>query len=302
MRFVKSLVYLMLAFQLLTANAASGNINEELSQVIKNINPLFRLTYTLKDADATIDQSNESTRQLVIALLLKKQNIKSILREKSIDINAPAIIDSCKFQLGWQTKENYDLFCAFASNLGKSREPDAQALVNSIRPSMELSLTPLQATCLTGDLEDMKLLIKLGANIDGGPKELSPLASCLATKRLEQVDFLIDQGSDVRVKHSPYSLLSLISIVCKNNSDQVEAERLAEKIITNGSNPHYFDGKYSEIEAAIISGNLAMVKVLVKHGVDFNKKSSEGLTPLALAKKKNHVAVAEFLESIGAQE
>ena len=45
-----------------------------------------------------------------------------------------------------------------------------------------------------------------------------------------------------------------------------------------------------------------MVKVLVKYGVDFNKKLSEGLTPLALAQKNNHVAIAEFLESRGAQK
>ena len=45
-----------------------------------------------------------------------------------------------------------------------------------------------------------------------------------------------------------------------------------------------------------------MVKVLVKHGVDFNKKSSGGLTPLALAKEKKRVAIAAFLESIGAKK
>ena len=152
----------------------------------------------------------------------------------------------------------------------------------------------------------MKLLIEDGASIDGGPKGLSPLISCLATKKSEQVDFLIDQGADVRLKNSPYSPLSVISMAYKNNSDQAEAERLAEKIIAKGADPHHLSpsrsGGISEFEVATRTGNLAMVEVLVKHGVDFNKKSSEGLTPLALAKKKNHVAVAEFLESRGAQE
>lgn len=290
----KALFYLMISFQLLVANAASGKENEGLSQVVKNnTTPVFRGMYIFKNGDTTIDQSNESTRQLVIALLLQKQNIKSILRKKSIDINAPAIIDSCDLRIGLQTKETYDLFCAFAV-----------AEVRTFIAFIELSLTPLQATCLTGDLEAMKLLIKAGANIDGGPKELSPLTSCLATKKLAQVDFLIDQGADVRVKHSPYSLLSLISRVCTNTSDQAESERLAEKIIAMGADPHYFNanyGNFSEIEMATMAGNLAMVKVLVKHGVDFNKKSSEGLTPLALAKKNNHVAIAEFLESRGAK-
>lgn len=291
----KALVYLMIAFQFLVANAASGKENERLSQVVKNnTTPVFRGMYTFKNGDSTIGQSNGDTRQLVISLLLQKQNIKSILRNKSIDINAPAIIDSCELRIGLQTKETYDSFCAFAV-----------ADVRTFVAFVEFSLTPLQATCLTGDLEAMKILIKAGANIDGGQKELSPLTSCLATKKIKQVDFLIDQGADVRVKHSPYSLLSLISRVFTNTSDQVEVERLAEKIIAKGADTNYFNvnyGNFSEIEMATISGNLAMVKVLVKHGVDFNEKSSEGLTPLAFAKKNNHVAIADFLESRGAQE
>lgn len=292
----KALVYMMIAFQFLMANAASGKENERLSQVVKNnTTPVFRGMYTFKNGDSTIGQSNGDTRQLVISLLLQKQNIKSILRNKSIDINAPAIIDSCELRIGLQTKETYDSFCAFAV-----------ADVRTFVAFVEFSLTPLQATCLTGDLEAMKILIKAGANIDGGQKELSPLTSCLATKKIKQVDFLINQGADVRVKHSPYSLLSLISRVFTNTSDQVEVERLAEKIIAKGADPHYFyppkNGGFSEIDLAAMAGNLAMVKVLVKHGVDFNKKSSEGLTPLAFAKKNNHVAIAEFLESRGAQE
>ena len=300
MCFVKSLAYLMLAFQLLVANAASSKENEELRQFFKNnITPAFRVVHTPENTNKAIDQSNQSNQsnegnsQLVTALLLRKQNIKSILKKKSIDINAPAIVDSCDLRLGWQTEEVYDSVCPHVS-------------VNWLRALMELSLTPLQATCLTGDLEDMKLLIEDGASIDGGPKGLSPLISCLATKKSEQVDFLIDQGADVRLKNSPYSPLSVISMAYKNNSDQAEAERLAEKIIAKGADPHHLSpsrsGGISEFEVATRTGNLAMVEVLVKHGVDFNKKSSKGLTPLALAKKNNHVAIAKFLESRGAQE
>ena len=191
-----------------------------------------------------------------------------------------------------QTKETYELFCgAFYSTVH--------------RAFIELSYTPLQATCLTGDLAAMKMLIKAGANIDK-PKELSPVATCLATKKPEQVMFLIDQGADVRVKHSPFKLLSLISHVFKDDSDQVEAERLAKKIIAKGADPHHFyppkNGGFSEVAIAAMAGNLAMVKVLVKHGVDFNKKSDKGLTPLALAREKNHVAIIEFLKSIGAKK
>jgi ankyrin repeat protein len=289
----KALFYLMISSQLMVANAASGEANEGLSNIIKkNTTPALRSMYLSKNLDEkALIQSDNNTRKLAVSLLLQNQNIEPILRIKNININSLAIIDSCELRIGLQTKEMYDLFCTTAYT-------PARALI-------ELSLTPLQATCLTGDLAAMKMLIKAGANIDGKPKEMSPVASCLATKKLEQVDFLIDQGADVRVKYSPFSLLTLISKVVIDVADQVEAERLAEKIIAKGADPHYFyppkNGGFSEIDLATMAGNLAMVKVLVKHGVDFNKKSSEGLTPLAFSKNNNHVAIAEFLESRGAK-
>jgi Ankyrin repeats (many copies) len=291
MRLVKTLIHLTLAFQLTEANATGSEINENIHTVIKNnVTPLFRSMYLLKNTDKKLDQSDENTRQLVIALLLQKPNIKSILQNKSINLNAPAIIDSCKLRIGLQTEERYDLFCTTAYT-------PARALI-------ELTLTPLQATCLTGDLAAMKVLINAGANIDGGPEELSPLTSCLATKRINQVDFLIDQGADVRVINSPHSLLSLISRVFSDDSDHAEAERLAEKVISKGADPHYFNssyGNFGEIEMATRAGNLAIVKLLVTHGVDINKKSTEGFTPLALAEKNSQTSIVKFLESKGAK-
>ena len=103
-----------------------------------------------------------------------------------------------------------------------------------------------------------------------------------------------------------FTHLSAISHEFKDDADQVEVERLAEKLIAKGVDPHHFYppryGGLSEVAVAAVAGNLAMVKVLVKHGADFNKKSREGLTPLALAREKNHVAIVEFLKSIGAKK
>ena len=273
----------------MAASAAGGDENERLSNIVrKNTTPALTSIHLLGEKE--LGQSDKNTGKLVLTLLLQNQNIEPILRKKNINLNAPVIIDSCELRVGLQTKEMYDLFCG-----------------NSTTPSsfIQLSYTPLQATCLTGDLAAMKILIKAGANIDE-PKELSPLAACLATKRPEQAVFLIDQGADVRDKSSPYTLLSLISYEFKDNANQTKAERLAEKIIAKGADPHHSypskNGGYSEIAVAVMAGNLAMVKVLVKHGVDFNKKSDKGLTPLALAKEKNHVAIVEFLKSIGAKK
>ena len=294
MWFVKSLVYLMVSFQLMVASAAGGEKNERLSSVVSKNTTVMLTSIHLSNSGEKkeLDRSDKNTEKLVLALLLQNQNIEPILRKKNINLNSSAIIDSCELRIGLQTKETYDLFCGFFY----SNEP---------RAIIEVSYTPLQATCLTGDLAAMKMLIKAGANIDE-PKELSPVAACLAAKKPEQAVFLIDQGADARVLPSGYTLLSVMSYEFKDDADQVEAEMLAEKIIAKGADPHHFYspryGGYSEIAIATMAGNLAMVKVLVKHGVDFNKKSGEGSTPLALAKKKNRVAIVEFLESIGAQK
>ena len=103
MRLVKTLIYLTLAFQLTWANATGSEINEKIHTVIKNnATPLFRSMYLLKNTDKTLDQSDENTRQLVIALLLQKPNIKftspscakrlpSILSAASLPMALPAL-------------------------------------------------------------------------------------------------------------------------------------------------------------------------------------------------------------------
>ena len=291
MRFVRSLIYLTLAFQSMAASAAGIEGNERLSNIVrKNTTVMLNGIQLSNLRGKELGQNDKNSEKLVLALLFQNQSIESILRKKNINLNSSTIIDSCKLRIGLQTKETYDLFC------GNSTAPSA---------FIQLSYTPLQATCLTGDLAAMKMLIKAGANINE-PKELSPLDACLATKKPEQAVFLIDQGADVRVKSSPYTILSLISYEFKDDADQVEVERLAEKLIVKGVDPHHFYppryGGLSEVAVAAVAGNLAMVKVLVKHGADFNKKSSKGLTPLALAKEKNRVELVDFLESIGAKK
>ena len=291
MRLEKILCIIFFICHLTAAYAEKSKVNEMVRSVIKNGHTAWfnalRGNILNKNPEERI-QGSEKSRKLVIPLLLKKNNIDSILKTKSIDLNAPAIIDSCKLRIGLFTEEEYDLFCGASRTL--------------VRSLVDLNLTPLQATCITGDLAAMKLLLKAGADIEGGPAELSPLASCLTTRNFQQVDFLIDQGADVKESNLIFSHLQILSMESKNNSDQDEAARLAEKLIAKGADPHYLNKeKYGELEAAVVFNNLAVVKVLVKHGVDINAKTTQGITLLSLAEKKNHFEIVDFLESKGAK-
>jgi hypothetical protein len=291
MRLEKILCIIFFICHLTAAYAEKSEVNEMVRSVIKNgHNAWFNAwhLYLLKKNPEERIQGSEKSRELVIPLLLKKNNIDSILLTKSIDLNTPAIIDSCKLRIGLHTEERYDLFCGAAPT--------------PVRSLVDLNLTPLQATCITGDLAAMKLLLKAGADIEGGPAELSPLVSCLTTRNYQQVDFLIDQGADVKESNLIFTHLQILSMESKYNFDQDEAARLAEKLIAKGADPHYLNKeKYGELEAAVVFNNLAVVKVLVKHGVDINAKTNKGITLLSLAEKKNHVAIVDFLESKGAK-
>jgi ankyrin repeat protein len=128
----------------------------------------------------------------------------------------------------------------------------------------------------------------------------------LTTRKFKQATFLINKGANVNRKNkksfaTPLMMLSL-ALFSVSDSDQDAAASLAKIMISKGGDPHYRanDG-YSELHAASVAGNLAIVKLLVQFGVDINLKTDEGLSPLGAAEKNNKPEVVEFLISKGAQ-
>ena len=72
MWFVKLLVYLMLAFQLMAASAASGDENERLSNILrKYTTPMLKSMHSFDLDKKELGQSDKNTEKLVLALLLQ---------------------------------------------------------------------------------------------------------------------------------------------------------------------------------------------------------------------------------------
>jgi Ankyrin repeats (3 copies) len=292
MRATKILLILIISFLFTSAHAEKQERNKIIYDMLneKN-NRLFIFFKMPNDNQRTLRvQNDEISRKFIFSLLLQKPDIAKILQNKSINLNIPVVIDSCELNNGFQNKIIFEATC--------------KTDIKYMHVTAQMTLTPLQATCLTGDLAAMQMLIRAGASINNDAETLSPLVSCLTSKKLNQVIFLLGEGANVNSqnKHAPFSPLSLLSIVYASDSDQAAAVKLAKLMISKGADLHYRakDGD-NELHRAARVGNLAIVEVLLEMGVDINAKNEAGLSPLGAAEKNNKPEVVEFLISKGAQ-
>jgi ankyrin repeat protein len=150
------------------------------------------------------------------------------------------------------------------------------------------------------DLEKVKHYLSLGVNINATFNGSSPLISAIENKHQDIAIYLINQGADVNLTDylgtSPLKHVSM----CGNGV-------LADLLIQKGAkvDEHIEDAKsYLEkstpLYIACTSGNLDVVKVLVKNKANTNFKTHfngivEPTNPLGAAICKNRIEVAKFL-------
>jgi uncharacterized protein len=67
-------------------------------------------------------------------------------------------------------------------------------------------------------------------------------------------------------------------------------------LLEHGANPNHRYGEgYSPLLTAAANGQLEILTLLLAHGADPQAKCNDGKSAVALAKERNHSAVAEFL-------
>ena len=106
MRFVRSLIYLTLAFQSMAASAA-GDENERLSNILRrNTTPVLKVLHVSNlDEEKELGQSDKNIEKLVRSLLLQNQNITLILKNKKLILMRRQSLIHASFALDCKQKK-----------------------------------------------------------------------------------------------------------------------------------------------------------------------------------------------------
>lgn len=159
--------------------------------------------------------------------------------------------------------------------------------------------TPLNLAVMSGEVEAVHTLIKLGADVnlpDAFGNKVTPLLTALLENNLIIAKILIENKADPNLSrrdgHSP-----LTFAVSRGNLEMIEF------LIDNGADINLIaeQGCTPLIYATMMySTDIKLIKFLVSNGADINKSDPFGNTPLDFAVIKDDVFLIELLVELGA--
>jgi uncharacterized protein len=229
-------------------------------------------------------------------------------------------------RVGQYMISNWDILLIQAArrgNLAKVQDLLARGVnVNTIDPN---DTTPLLYATQAGHGDIVRVLLEYSADVNSSRKSggLTALMLAASCDRLEILQQLLAAGADVdRVNQdgtpalmiAAYkghqqivaALLEAGATLDRQDQDGDTALNLA---IAKGHNPivsllldHYSGNAFEagEIEAAIEAKNTAALALLIAHGLDVNRRSADGETPLIVAVEKGYLPTVEKLLQAGA--
>lgn len=144
--------------------------------------------------------------------------------------------------------------------------------------------SPLETAINHGNLDILRLLIQHGASVnrqkdlDFGRDPESPLtlaALSTSANRLEMIKLLVEQGADINFE--AYGDNAMANSVRREANDNIEIIEFFESLGVP------LDRKYGDgtlLHIACYEGNSAVIRYLVKRGLDVNEKNSYGSSAL----------------------
>jgi len=175
------------------------------------------------------------------------------------------------------------------------------ALVGSLRALGASENSPkktLQQAAIEGDMEQLKLHIARGANLnkldEGG---CTALHRTIEAHQVEAAKLLVESGkADINAKNAQGQTPLIFAGV------NAEAE-VAEILIAKGAELKSKDqNDTTALHAALRTNLMDVAAQLIEKGVDVNSADKTGQTPLMLAQQRNAPDIVQLLKSKGAKE
>jgi len=186
-------------------------------------------------------------------------------------------------------------------------------------PKLQKQMYPLHQATTNGDIEQVRLLISKGADVntkDG--KGNTPLCCAVKSDEIEVVQLLMATGANINIGLRP----PLSIAVDENNTTIAEyliargadvnagddstalqeapyaSIEMVELLIANGANVNA--GPWTALHAAVQKDSLDIAKLLITKGANVNAKYQSSMTPLSYALNRNRKDMAELLIANGA--
>lgn len=156
----------------------------------------------------------------------------------------------------------------------------------------------LLAACAKKDLEAVKTLLSLGADVNVNADSTPLYQACGHNASLEIVKLLLAAGAN------PNQLsdkgFSPLMVAITGGDDSIG---IIDELITNDANVNGIDTYqgFSVLMQSIMIGNQKVVHRLIQHGAKVNECSFDGYTPLWLACGKGNVDIVKELLAVGAK-
>ena len=160
--------------------------------------------------------------------------------------------------------------------------------------------TPLMVAGFKRNLAAAEALIDAGANLDALDHDQYDLLTISAVlDDLEMVNLAIAAGADTNLITSPYEGTALIAAAHLGHVEVVRALIAGKAPLDHVNNL----GWTALIEAVVLGDggprHAAIVQALIDAGADLNLPDGYGYTPLALARRLDHAAIAEIIRQAG---
>jgi hypothetical protein len=162
----------------------------------------------------------------------------------------------------------------------------------------QLYKSPLICAAGGGNLSDVEMLVRAGADVNKAIKEdgTTPLAVAASNGHLPVVQYLVQHGADknkaMNDGTTPLTMaaqqgqLAVVQYLTQQGADKNQADN---------------DG-YTPLIKAARKGHLAVVQYLTQQGADKNQADNAGITPLYFAAARDHLAVVQYLVQEGADK